>query len=187
MSNPVNCVSLLPGSHARRRSWRSSRTSRTCSLSIPRIGWTDGIEEDITHLGDTQVFLKIRRELAGLSTPVLAYLVAVVVAAVGLAVGLILLGEGLGGNVAAVLGLAFASAYAERGSITLRGHLTVSISLLPAIFAAVLFGPLAAMIVFGASGLSIAFPWAGRIAYAGSRSIIGALAAGAVALRFECS
>ena len=38
------------------------------------------------------------------------------------------------------------------------------------------------MIVFGASGLSISFPWAGRIAYVGSRSIIGALAAGAVAL-----
>ncbi len=133
-------------------------------------------------MGDTQVFLKIRRELSGLSAPVLAYLVAVVFAAVGLAVGLILLGQGLGGNVGAVLGLAFASAYAERGSITLRGHLTVSISLLPAIFAAVLFGPLAAMIVFGASGLSISFPWAGRIAYAGSRSIIGALAAGAVAM-----
>ena len=133
-------------------------------------------------MGDTQVFLKIRRELAGLSTPVLAYLAAVVVTALGLAACLILLGEGLGGNAVAVLGLAFVSAYAERGSITLRGHLTVSISLLPAIFAAVLFGPLAAMIVFGASGLSIAFPWAGRIAYVGSRSIIGALAAGAVAL-----
>ena len=31
------------------------------------------------------------------------------------------------------------------------------------------------MIVFGASALSIAFPWAGRMAYAGSRSLIGAL------------
>jgi hypothetical protein len=133
-------------------------------------------------LGDTQVFLRIRNELAGLGTPVLAYLAAVTAAAVGLAVGLILLGESLGGNVVVVLGLAVVAAYAERGSISLRGHLTVSISLLPAIFAAVLFGPLAAMIVFGASGLSIAFPWPARITYMGSRSIIGAMAAGAVAL-----
>lgn len=139
------------------------------------------MEEDITHLGDTQVFLKIRQELAGLGTPVLAYLVVVVVAALGLAAGLLALGQGLD-NAVVVLGLAFVAAYAERGSITLRGHLTVSISLLPAIFAAVLFGPLAAMLVFGASGISIAFPWAGRIAYMATRAITGALAAGAVAV-----
>ena len=139
------------------------------------------MEEDITHLGDTQVFLKIRKELAGLGTPVLAYLATAVVAALGIAAGLIALGQGLG-NPVVVLGLAFVSAYAERGSITLRGHLTVSISLLPAIFAAVLFGPLQTGRIVGASGVSIAFPWAGRVAYMGSRAITGALAAGAVAL-----
>ncbi len=115
------------------------------------------MEKDITHLGDTQVFLKIRQELAGLGTPVLAYLVVVVVAALGLAAGLLALGQGLD-NAVVVLGLAFVAAYAERGSITLRGHLTVSISLFPAIFAAVLFGPLAAMLVFGASGSQHRFP-----------------------------
>ena len=139
------------------------------------------MKEDITHLGDTQVLLRIRQDLgrfkyarfSPISSPLLSRLS-------GLAAGLILLGQGFT-NPGVVLALAFVSAYAERGSITLRGHLTVSISLLPAIFAAVLFGPLAAMVVFGASGLSISFPWAGRIAYVGSRSIIGALAAGAVA------
>jgi putative nucleotidyltransferase with HDIG domain len=86
------------------------------------------------------------------------------------------------GNWLAVAGLAAVAAYGERDHITLREKLTVSISLLPAIFAAVLFGPLAAMAVFGASAIFIAFPTAGRICFVGTRALTGALAAGGVAV-----
>ena len=128
-------------------------------------------------MGDAQVFHKVRKEFADLTTPVFAYLVAVVVAASGVTVSLVLFGQGLG-NTVAVVGLAVVAAYGERGQITLRFHLAVSISLLPAIFAAVLYGPLAAMVVFGASAVGLPFPWAGRVAYMASRSLTGALAAG---------
>lgn len=145
------------------------------------------MNEHITRLGDPQVFSRIRRDLASLGTPVLIYLVVVSATAAGLAASLVAFGVDLG-NAVAVAGLAAVAAYGERGSITLRGRgassnpVTASISLLPAIFAAVLFGPLAAMIVFGASGLSMAFPWPGRIAHMSSRSLTGAMAAGSVAL-----
>jgi putative nucleotidyltransferase with HDIG domain len=46
----------------------------------------------------------------------------------------------------------------------------------------VLFGPLAAMVVFGASAVSISFPLPGRICYIGTRALTGALAAGSVAV-----
>ena len=56
-------------------------------------------------------------------------------------------------ELARVAALAVVAAYGERDHITLRDKVNVSISLLPAIFAAVLFGPLAAMVVFGASAV----------------------------------
>jgi putative nucleotidyltransferase with HDIG domain len=89
-------------------------------------------------------------------------------------------GRGLG-NTLAVVALAGLSAFGERDHITLRGRLTVSISLLPAIFAAVLFGPLSAMLVFGASAVFISFPLPGRLCYMATRALTGALAAGSVA------
>jgi putative nucleotidyltransferase with HDIG domain len=86
-------------------------------------------------------------------------------------------------NVAAVLGLCAVAAFGERGQIALRGEMKLSISLLPAIFAATLFGPLAAIIVFAASVAGMTrFPPAGRVAYLATRSLTGALAAGAAAL-----
>jgi putative nucleotidyltransferase with HDIG domain len=74
------------------------------------------------------------------------------------------------------------SALGERGRIQLNG-LTVSVSLLPAIFAAVVLGPLAAMVVFGASVAGhVDLPLAGRLTYLASRSLTGALAAAAAAV-----
>ena len=87
----------------------------------------------------------------------LAYVLLVVAVAVACVALMIASGEG-GGKLVCRSGARCVACYGERGTITLRGHLTVSISLLPAIFAAVLFGPLAAMVVFGASGLGISFP-----------------------------
>jgi putative nucleotidyltransferase with HDIG domain len=140
---------------------------------------TDGKEHPITLLGDTQVFTNISRQFAGLTPRVLVYVVAVVATASSVIVGLLAAGQGVG-SIPAVIGLALVAAYGERGRITLRGNLTVSISLLPAIFAAVLFGPLAAMVVFGASAVGLSFPIVGRVTYSASRALTGALAAGAV-------
>ena len=86
-------------------------------------------------------------------------------------------GVGIGSK-AGVAGLTAVAVFGERGRITLRPKMTVSISLLPAIFAAVLYGPLAAMIVFGASIVGRSLPLAGRISYLATRALTGAAAAG---------
>ena len=57
----------------------------------------------------------------------------------------------------------------------------MSISLLPATYAAVLFGPLAGMVVFGASVIGLSMPLPGRMAYFGNRTLTGAAAAGSAA------
>ncbi len=57
------------------------------------------------------------------------------------------------GNVPVVVALAVFAAVAERGRVQLNDRLQTSITLLPMLLAAVLFGPLAAMIVGGASFL----------------------------------
>jgi len=95
-------------------------------------------------------------------------------------VSLALAGVGVG-SWPGVIALGAVAAFSERGRIKLKGSLDVSISLLPATFAAVLYGPLAAMLVFGASVVGLSLPVAGRIAYMSSRALTGAAAAGAAA------
>ena len=80
-----------------------------------------------------------------------------------------------------VLGLAVAAAFAERGSVKLSSTVDESISALPMLFAAVLFGPLAAMIVAAASMLGdFTRPYLRWGIYTSSRaitaSIVGAVA-----------
>jgi putative nucleotidyltransferase with HDIG domain len=134
-----------------------------------------------------QVFRKIRAEFVDLSRPVGVYLAGVAGLTAVVAAGLVALGVNAGSPVA-VVSLALVAAVSEwRGRITLRSNMTVSISLFPAVFAAVLFGPLAAMAVFSASALGLTMPIAGRLAYACNRALIGALAgcaAAAVSLVF---
>jgi putative nucleotidyltransferase with HDIG domain len=57
------------------------------------------------------------------------------------------------GDAFAVAGLAAVAAIAERGRVTLAGNTEASISLLPTVFAAVVLGPLAALLVAAASFL----------------------------------
>jgi putative nucleotidyltransferase with HDIG domain len=78
-----------------------------------------------------------------------------------------------------VLALAAVAAFSERGRIKLKVRLDVSISLLPATYAAVLYGPLAAMIVFGSSVVGLSLPIAGRFTYMSTRALTGAAAAAA--------
>src|SRR5581483_10734721 len=125
-----------------------------------------------------QVSDRLSKATADLTLPVGLYIAVVVFAAAAAAVALTAAGTGVE-NWPGVIALAVVAAMAERGGIALRGKLNVSISLLPAVFAAVLFGPLAAMIVFGASVVGLSIPLAGRVAYLSTRALTGAAAAGA--------
>lgn len=67
------------------------------------------------------------------------------------------------GSPLAVFGLAIVAAVAERGRVQLDGKMEVSISILPTVFAAAVFGPLAGMIVSAASLVGDApFEWVRR-------------------------
>jgi putative nucleotidyltransferase with HDIG domain len=81
-----------------------------------------------------------------------------------------------------VIGLAAAAAFAERGSVRLSSTVDESISALPMLFAAVLFGPLAAMIVAAISMLGdFTRPYLRWGIYTSSRAITASVV-GAVAL-----
>ena len=75
----------------------------------------------------------------------------------------------------AVAALAVLGAAAERGRVRLSPNLELSISLVPTLFAAVVFGPLAAMIVAAASiGSDFRRPYMKWAVYSFSESITGA-------------
>ena len=81
-----------------------------------------------------------------------------------------------------VVGLAAAAAFAERSSVRLSATVDESISALPMLFAAVLFGPLAALIVASASMLGdFTRPYLRWGIYTSSRAITAAVV-GAVAI-----
>jgi putative nucleotidyltransferase with HDIG domain len=136
----------------------------------------------ITPLGDAQGFVRLRRELAALSGWMAVYVASIAVIVVVASVGFAHAGWGIG-SLPSVAALAAIAAIGEwRGRITLRGdHLRVSISLFPSVFAAVLFGPVAGMIVFGASALGLRIPAAGRLVYLLNRAVIGAASGAAAA------
>jgi HD-GYP domain-containing protein (c-di-GMP phosphodiesterase class II) len=72
-----------------------------------------------------------------------------------------------------VVGLAVVAYIAERVNVALAQRVVVSVALLPALFAAVLLGPPAAMIVYATSAAALPFPAVGRITYAMNRAIVG--------------
>jgi putative nucleotidyltransferase with HDIG domain len=80
----------------------------------------------------------------------LKYQLCLAAATAGLALAVLAAGRELG-NVWAVVGLAIVAASAERGRVRLGENLEASISLIPTVFAAAIFGPIAAMIVGFAS------------------------------------
>src|SRR3989442_7881567 len=116
---------------------------------------------------------------------VTAYVGTLAVTASVTAVGLVATGYGIG-NGWSVVALALVAAVAERGSVRLTSTTEESISLLPTLFAAVLFGPLAAMIVGASSMLGdlSSPPYMRWATYTCSRSILGA-ATGLTATAFE--
>ncbi len=107
------------------------------------------------------------------------WLVSLVSVALVLATSLAAQGWGLG-NTWAVAGLAAVAVLAERNRVRLSDHIEVSICLLPTLLAGVLFGPLAAMLVWGismAGGFSREgpSPYLRLGIYSSSRSIAGAV------------
>jgi putative nucleotidyltransferase with HDIG domain len=131
-------------------------------------------------MGDMSTIASVRRELADLSPPLLIYVCSLALATAVTFSALLTAGY-LPSSWAGVIGLGAVAALGERGRIKLSNTLDVSISLLPAVFAAVLFGPIAAMLVFGASVVGLEMPIVGRVAYFCSRALTGAAAAGAAA------
>ena len=122
------------------------------------------------------IFEEISQELRGEPTEVKRFVVAVVSSGVIVIAGLASAGGGVG-NAWSVLALCLVAAIAEKGSIRVTNTTQESISLLPTLFAAVLFGPLAAAAVGAASMVSqFRSPYLAWAVYTSSRSITGAIA-----------
>jgi len=112
--------------------------------------------------------------------PIALYSVCLSLAALILVLFLILLRYPLG-DVWAVVALSVAAAIAQRGKIELNGAATASISLFPQLVAAVLFGPLAAVVVSVVSMFAeFPRPYVRWPTYVSAR-VIGAASAGLVA------
>ena len=113
-------------------------------------------------------------QLAAGGPLVLGWVVFVAVVAVAIAASLVLLGYGYI-NSWAVAALALLAAVADKGNVEISSRVKVSISLLPTLFAAVLFGPLAAMTVFAAALLLRSdIPPLGRVSFMATRAVTGA-------------
>lgn len=117
------------------------------------------------------------------AVPVEIYYGAVLAAAAFSTAGaLSLKGEAFGspeslGKPWVLVGLAVAAAIAERGRVRLMNNVEESISLLPTLFAAVLLGPLAAMVVGAASMVGrFGRPYLGWHVWTSIRSVTGAMA-----------
>jgi putative nucleotidyltransferase with HDIG domain len=120
-------------------------------------------------------FLKSAR--TQLNSPVGLFCFSLTAIAAGLAATFLLLGYPFG-DVWAVAALSGAAMIAERGKIKLSSTATASISMFPQLIAAVLFGPLAAMVTSTASMLGgFPRPYVRWMTYASGRSI-GAACAG---------
>jgi putative nucleotidyltransferase with HDIG domain len=120
--------------------------------------------------------------------PLVAYTVVLVIAASSAASALVASGDGLK-NPWVILILALAAAAAERGTVQIASRIEVSVGLLPTLFAAVVFGPLAAMSISAASMIGdlrrrpeVPLPHLRWTIYTCTRALTGA-AAGLIAVR----
>jgi len=115
---------------------------------------------------------QLQREAGG--PLVLAWVGVAAISAISIASALVVFGGGYV-NGWAVVALGVLAAVADRGHVEISSRVKVSISLLPTLFAAVLFGPLAAMTVFAAALLlRTDIPPVGRISFMATRALTGA-------------
>jgi putative nucleotidyltransferase with HDIG domain len=159
-------------------------TTRSTTLRTPltpSVG-TDGKNIVSPFRGRVKILDVLRRFVQDLGTVdgrTRAYTVLLALSSVSVCAFLSASGYTLG-SIWAVLALAAVAVIAERGQIELRPNLKASISLFPTLLAAVLFGPLAAMIVAAASTLADPpRPYTRWLVHASSRPL-GASAAGLV-------
>lgn len=125
--------------------------------------------------GWKQAFAIVRAGLPPMLTPITAWACSLALIAFCVAGSLVMRGWTLG-NPFVILGLAAVAAVAERGRVRLNPYLEESISLLPTLFAAVVFGPLAAMVVAAASMLgAFGSPYLKWATYTAARSLTGAV------------
>src|ERR1041385_3575822 len=118
------------------------------------------------------LFSEVRAEL---TLKLGAYVIPLALAAVAIAAGLLAQGYRLG-DAWSVGALCVIAAVSERGLVRFTSTTSQSISILPTLCAAVLFGPLAALLV-GAASLLGEFgqpPHLKWVTYTSSRAIVGA-------------
>jgi putative nucleotidyltransferase with HDIG domain len=151
-------------------------------VELPYWG-TDGDEEFIPLLGEMQAILtRFQRRKVALSDLVVparvtAFALALGGAALALAVFLVLGGWTLSGPVWAIALLAVIAVGAERQTVRISPNAEISVAVLPMLFAGVIYGPLAAMVV-GAIGLlpDIGRPYARWLIWTSMRAIAGGVA-----------
>src|SRR3954452_5067132 len=150
-------------------------------MSAPCVG-TNGKRKVIPLLGDfSREFVAHLCSLRRKDAVLLRYVGCLAISALAISVVLAMAGYGIHA-VWGVLALAGAAAVAERASVRLNATTEASISLVPTVFAAVVFGPLAAMVVGAASMLGdLQGPRIRWAAYTCSRAITAA-AAGVAAI-----
>jgi putative nucleotidyltransferase with HDIG domain len=104
-----------------------------------------------------------------------AYVAGLAVTALIVAASLVVAGYSLG-SIWVVGALALVAAIAERASVRLSNTVEESVSLVPSLFVAVLFGPLASMIVAASSMLGdFRRPYMKWATYTSSRAVVGAV------------
>jgi putative nucleotidyltransferase with HDIG domain len=105
------------------------------------------------------------------------YAVGLVVAVAGTAGLLVNGGMSLEGPAWVIAALCFVGVLAERQSVYITPHAQVSVSVLPILFAAVVYGPIAAMVVGGSAMLAdFGRPYTRWVVWTGSRALVGAFA-----------
>ena len=170
-------------SSSRPRLWRGQLHGiASCALSSPKLG-TNGNRQVIPLLGDVsrdgaedRLKARLAESVRIADRRLLGYVASLWSATLLVSGFLVANGYGIPGAWG-VFALAAVAAVAERASIRLNATTQASISLLPTVFAAVVFGPLAAMIVGAASMLGdFEGPWIRWIAYTCSRAITAAAA-----------
>jgi putative nucleotidyltransferase with HDIG domain len=137
-----------------------------------------GLDDKVQDATLTVTAIAIRRFRPRVG-PMELWLLMLATTAVALATALAASGWTLG-NPWAVIGLVAVAGLAERSSVRLSDHIEISICLLPTLLAGVLYGPLASMVVWGASmigGFSrqTPSPYLRVAIYSSSRSIAGAV------------
>src|SRR5947208_6843969 len=155
---------------------RQTTRNSELRMSSPQLG-TNGKAEFIPLLGEfSSRFINDLRSFRTTDASLALYVASLAVLGVGISLALFFAGYGIS-TPWGVFALAGVAALAERAGVRLNATTEASISLLPTVFAAVLFGPLAAMVVGAASMLGDARrPYTRWVAYTSSRAITAAAA-----------